>query len=192
MVRPVTLTDHIESHLGSIEAGWSKNVQGWDMPFQVVRCGDGFGAGTVAFTTLGLSRCRLASPMSDKLIRQELVCAVYSTEAGHVPALLQTLGSEMLARRHPLLRGDVISLPGHLFPNSAMRAVYISLPVYLPDSFEVYEPGSVDTVMSWVVPITEGEAQFVSSHGWDAFEDLLEAQDPNLLDVRRPELNNIH
>lgn len=39
-----------------------------------------------------------------------------------------------------------------------------------------------------LAPITPDEALFVRRHGVDAFEDLIQAEDPNLLDWRRAPL----
>jgi succinate dehydrogenase flavin-adding protein (antitoxin of CptAB toxin-antitoxin module) len=36
------------------------------------------------------------------------------------------------------------------------------------------------------VPISTEEADIVRTHGWSEFEDLLEAQDPDLFDLNRP------
>jgi hypothetical protein len=40
-------------------------------------------------------------------------------------------------------------------------------------------------VLVLLVPITDDEAAFVAAHGWDAFEEHLEAADPDLFDLNR-------
>ena len=40
----------------------------------------------------------------------------------------------------------------------------------------------------WLVPIHRVEAKFVRRFGWQQFEDLLEKQDPDLLDLHRQQI----
>jgi hypothetical protein len=71
----MSLIDHLERYLGEIEAGWSRNADGHEMPFQVARFPKGSHSGTVSFATVGLSRHPLRSA-SGKDIRQELMVIV--------------------------------------------------------------------------------------------------------------------
>jgi hypothetical protein len=59
--------------------------------------------------------------------------------------------------------------------------------VYLPPEFAVCDTGTTTVLMTWLVPITDTEASYVSTRGWPAFEDALLAEDPDLTDLsRRP------
>jgi hypothetical protein len=67
-----------------------------------------------------------------------------------------------------------------------MEALYVSIPVYLPDSFATYEsPTGIACAFAWLVPITSQEAKFAIANGWEAFEDKLASVDPDLLDLER-------
>lgn len=80
--------------------------------------------------------------------------------------------------------GNVIGPRGALQAGASVSALYVALPVYLPDSFHVLA-GPEPIVFAWLVPITKSEADFVRAHGRDEFETALEAADPDLLDVSR-------
>jgi hypothetical protein len=156
----------------------------------VAECKGGVLKDVTAFVTLGLSRTKLVSSVSDKSIRQELVVTVRSgCEADGIPSLLQQIGSEALQRRVAYLRGDVISPRDQLFTESSFVAVYVTIPVYYPESFAVYkEPDGNSKVIAWLVPITLAEAEYVRDRGWSEFEKLLEQRNPDLLDPKRPSM----
>ncbi len=56
--------------------------------------------------------------------------------------------------------------------------------MYFPDEFHVYRsPSGEQVFIVWLVPIRAAEASFVRAQGHDAFEDMLENVDPDLLDL---------
>lgn len=177
--------DHLERHLGQIEVGWSRDADGFTMPFQIVRFAPPSLAGFAVFSTLGLSEARLASRRSDKLIRHEFVMVVPDRlRDGPVPGILQQVAVDVVASGSALLRGDVIGPRGPLFAMSRMEALYAAIPVFMPDDFGACG----DVVMVWLVPISRNEAEFIEAKGWPAFEDLLVDVDPDLTDPDRPAL----
>ena len=187
--RMTSLPEHIERFLGEIEAGWTQDAEGVGVPFQVARCSGGEAPGT-PFVTLGLSREALKSPVSDKLIRHELVMVLAGSHPnGPAPGILQQVGRECLASGKALLRGDVIGPRGPLVDGSALEALYVASPVCLPDAFATYAGGDdQQVVFAWLIPIAGSELEYVRSHGWNAFEDgLVEAQ-PDLTDLYRAPL----
>lgn len=73
-----------------------------------------------------------------------------------------------------------------MFENSILEALYVSIPVYFPNSFHVYEPDDdIPIVQAWLIPITANEANFIKKNGWSKFEDILEKVDPDLIDFER-------
>jgi hypothetical protein len=181
-----TLVDHFERVLGPIHTGWSVDPDGAPMPFQIVRFAGGADADSVGYSTLGLSRYPLSSPTSGREIRQELLMlAPDSLSPDRVVSLLLQVGSTALRARRALLRGDVIGPAGALVPQSSLTALYVTMPVYFPDAFATFTDEDGDVVIAWLVPISTREADFVSRRGWDAFEDKLVDQDPDLVDFTR-------
>lgn len=176
------LVEHLESYLGEVEVGWSKDADGFALPFQVVRFAPGVLLGCVVFSTVGLSTTELPSRRSGKAVRHELVMVVPERLCeGPVPGLLQQVGLDVLRSGSALLRGDVIGPRGALFARSQMEALYAAIPVYLPDGFGQFE----DVAIVWLVPISRSEAEFVAKRGWPAFEERLIDVDPDLTDVDR-------
>ncbi|GAB3938473.1 hypothetical protein GCM10029976_053010 [Kribbella albertanoniae] len=157
------------------------------MPFQIARFSGGSDAGSVGYATLGLSRYPLLSPTSGRTIRQELLMLVpaESVAADRVASLLLQVGSMALARQRPLLRGNVIGPAGAIVPTSVLTALYVTMPVYFADEFATFAGADGDVLVAWLVPITTGEADFIADRGWDAFEDQLVEQDPDLVDFHR-------
>lgn len=184
----MSLAEHLERYLGEIEAGWSRDAAGNEMPFQIVRLPRGSGSGTISFATLGLSRYPLHSP-TGKEVRHELLMIVPdSWRDGPIPGLMQQVGAELLAASRPLLRGEVIGPRGELVPNSPMEAVYAAIPVYLPDSFAMYEGDDEQIAIVWLVPVTAAEAAYARARGWKKFEERLVETDPDLTDLYRPSI----
>lgn len=180
---------HLESVLGPIQAGWSVDPYGRTMPFQVVQFARGTGSGDVAYATLGLSRHALRSRVSGRSMRQELlILAPEGAGRGAIARLLFEVGTLALDSHEAFLRGDTISPRSRLSDGTALTEVYVTLPVYFPDSFATVRRASGDVVIAWLVPVTEDEAAFVERRGWDAFEDLLVRQDPDLVDFERSEV----
>lgn len=180
------LVQHFESVLGPVRSGWLAAPTGEPLPFQVVRYTRGPDVGSTAYSSLGLSRHPLTAEDGTAVRQEVLVLATKSLPVEYVLSTMQEVTAAMLRTGRPLRQGDVLG-PGetHLL-HSEMAAVYVALPVYFDDTFATYttdEGGTVEVM--WLVPVSEAEAQFVRGHGWESFEDLLLAQDPDLVDVFR-------
>jgi hypothetical protein len=95
----------------------------------------------------------------------------------------------MVERGWGLRRGEVIGPRGKLFEHGTTTALYAAAPVYLPDDFAECAEGNRTIVLVWLVPITDDEAEYVRTHGWNSFEDALVAEDPDLTVVDRPPIS---
>lgn len=172
------LIRHVENHLGSIERGFDTG----DSRFQVVR----FSPGDTTFVmTLGLSDHELTGPGGGKAIRHELLMAVPERSVGRAASLLWQLSDEALQEHTAYLRGQVIGPRGSLFDGGIMEAIYVANPVCLPDSFAGVDTDVGRVIIAWMAPISSAEAAFVRTHGWDAFEQVLVAEQPDLTDDLR-------
>ncbi|MDR6881017.1 hypothetical protein J2X61_002766 [Bacillus sp. 3255] len=178
----------MERHPGTIQYCWSKDADGNKLPFQIVKYSNGHPfSGTTTYSTLGLSNDTLKSSVSGKQIRQELVFVSDSTFGDkNIPGIIQQVGLKALNNKMAYLRGDVIGPYGSLFDNSRLEALYVTLPIYFPNSFHTFFGNdNFPIVMSWLVPITLEEANFAKLNGWDKFEDMLEEANPDLIDFNR-------
>jgi suppressor of fused protein SUFU len=181
-----SVPDHLERYLGQIRRGWSTDSAGQAIPFQVVEFEHGPFDQTAAFATLGLGRQPLHSRVSGRHIQHELVMAArLGGSNSFLPGIVIDCGLAVIASGTALLRGDVIGPRGPIAPGSEMEALYASNPVYFPDGFEVVDDGNGTTVFVWLVPISRAEAEYVRQHGWEAFEQLLDEKQPNLVDLGR-------
>lgn len=176
------LVQHLEQHIGKILHGWSTDARGNHVAFQVVQLENVLGVN--AYSTLGLSKYSLQSRVTRKSIRSELI--MLCRDGGDsIPGVLQQVGQELVNQEKALLRGDVIGPKNALIPGSQLRALYASIPVYLPDSFGRCEAEQGPVVFIWLIPISLPEVEYVRNRGWDAFEKVLQKQDPDLTDFFR-------
>lgn len=181
-----TVIRHLETHLGPIVCGWSKDPDGRDLPFQVVLCQRTQTAGMNVLTTLGLSSSTLRVENGPKRLRQELVIIFRESDGpDNLPSVLQQLACEALASDRAFGIGDVIGPRDEIRVRSKISSFYVALPVYLPDSFRVCRETPEPVVFAWLVPISDTEAQFVRANGRTAFEEALADADPDLMDFER-------
>ena len=70
---------------------------------------------------------------------------------------------------------------------SAAQSLLVLSPYVFGPGFEVYEPPDEDrrVVVLWLVPITSAEARFVRLQGAQAFEQLMQRTEVNVVDPRR-------
>lgn len=183
------LVAHFEQFLGPVASGWMKDPDGEHLPFQVVRYARGPDIGSVAYSTLGFSRRPLSSA-DGTLLRQEfVVLATKSLPVEYVLGMVRDVAAAAAANCRAPRQGDVFGPVPPPVPQSSMVAAYAAMPVYFDDAFATHVSPSGERVeVVWLVPITTPEAEYVRSHGWEAFEHLLVDQDPDLVDVYRAEV----
>lgn len=177
----------LENYFGEIEYGWNVDYEGNVLPFQIVKYKKGPFTGTTTYSTLGLSKQNLFSPISNKKIRQELIFVSYSNFGDkNIPGILQQVGLQAINNKVAYLRGDVIGPYGKLFEYSNLEALYVSIPVYFPETLQTYkDDGDLPIIQTWLFPITFNEAKFIKENGWDEFENRLVEFDPDLVDFKR-------
>jgi hypothetical protein len=181
------LINHLEAFLGPITGGWIEDATGDRLPFQVVWFDGAPEKDLVTYSTLGLSRHALESPI--EIIRQELLVSVHKRFASaQLGSLLSTLGEMVLAEHRPILRGEVLPPRDAIVPGSTLSAFYAAAPVALPEAFAAFEGSEPHTVFVWLVPISAAEAELIGSHGGSWFEDQLVEQQPDLFDLTRRDI----
>ncbi|QWT18977.1 suppressor of fused domain protein [Bacillus sp. NP157] len=184
-----TVFEHLEAFAGEIVDGWKVGSDGTERPFQVVRTKGGPHAGTVTFSTLGLSRFQLPSgpERGHKHIRHELILVVPEDAIPfNVISLLQQVGMEAIEREQAYLRGEVIGPRGPMFEGCQPKALYVAIPVYFPTEFAVATTEeSGDVVFAWLIPILDDEYHLYHTQGWSALEAMFVKDNPDLVDYRR-------
>ena len=180
------LIQHLETYLGEIRSGYAHDDIGAKLPFQIARF-EGAPPNTTTLVTLGFSKVGLRAAGTPKRVRQEFIMTMNAEwNPKNLPAILHQIATEASAKDEAYLRGQFIGPRGQLIEGTAMEALYVSIPIYFPDEFQVYTPPTGDpVVLVWLIPITAAEAQYVNERTWEAFEDLLERVNPDLRDLGR-------
>ncbi|WP_197340995.1 suppressor of fused domain protein [Ralstonia solanacearum] len=189
----MTLIEHLEKYFGPLVEGWADSSPAavGDKSIQVVRFPSVPYEGVSTFATLGLSDY-VADMGAGRSVRQELLFATrdcYPVE--QVASFLFTFASFVRSRQRALLRGDVIGPSVPLISGVAENALYASDPVIFPEGVGAYSMSFPPTVMVWLIPLIGSDSMLVKEVGWGRFEDLLEAENPDLLDLNRDPLRNI-
>ncbi|WP_321784414.1 suppressor of fused domain protein [Paraburkholderia sp. J94] len=178
------LIDHLERHLGPIRDGWKD--QNSHHGITIARFADTPYEGASTYSTLGLSRD--VAPLSDgRPCAQELLFAARDEyPAGQIASFLLTFAESLHGRKQALERGDVVGPGLPLVSDVRANSVYAAIPVIFPDELATFSNQQRQkVVVAWLIPLVPNEAEFVRSVGWNKFEDLLEAANPDLLDLNR-------
>lgn len=184
------LVAHFERFLGPVRSGWMAGATGERLPFQVVRWSRGSDVGSLAYSTLGLSRHRLQGRGGAEVRQEFVLLTTPSLPVEYVLTVFEDAGKGVIEVGRGLRQGDLLGPVPPPVPGSGMAALYVAMPVYFSDEFALYEPDDgPDVEVLWLVPVSDREYDFVEAYGWEAFEELLERQDPDLVDVYRPEIS---
>jgi hypothetical protein len=179
----MTIIEHVEKYLGQIDQGWKDNDS--DDALQVVSFKDTPGETVSTYLSLGLSKLPMTLS-EDKEVRQELVFSVYSMViSSMVVSFMLSLCEAIIGRGKAILRGEVIPLSKEVAKRIGFDAVYCTNPVFFDGEFCDYDESSPPTVIVWMLPIYQSEVDYISAHGWESFEDLLEEKDPDLCSLER-------
>lgn len=179
----MSLIQHVENYLGSIDKGWKDNDS--EQNLQVVYFPDCPGETISTFLSLGMSD-HVLELNNFKRVRQELVFSIYTVSSSElVVSFLMSLCEAVVNRGKAVLRGEVIPLTSELAQKIGFKFVYCTIPIFFDEDFCSYDSTTPPTVMVWVIPIYDAEADYIKEYGWESFEDLLEEKDPDLCSLER-------
>lgn len=179
------LVEHLERFLGPIEGGTGGDAS-TPAGLQVIRFGaDAPFTGVTTWATLGLSNHHLAQQGGGGLHQELVMHLPNARQPANTAGVLFQVAGELIERGRGLARGELIGPRRRLFAQAEMTALVATTPVYLPDSFAVCNTPAASVVLTWLVPLTDAEAQFAHVHGWPILEGIFVAQDPDLTDLDR-------
>jgi hypothetical protein len=179
----MTVIEHAEKYLGNIDQGWKDNDSNENL--QIVSFVDCPGESATTFMSLGLSD-NVLEISDEKQVRQELVFSVYSMAISTmIVSFLFSLCESIVNRGKAVLRGEIIPLSIDVAKRIGFEAVYCAIPVFFDDDFAEYDESTPPTIVVWVLPIYQSEADYIRAHGWEKFEGLLEERDPDLCSLER-------
>jgi len=183
----MSIADHLETYLGTIDWGWRLNDR--THPIQAVRFNNQPFEGAITYSTLGMSDFAFALPGTSKQVSMELLFTAWKNfPSDEIASFLLSFCEFILSKGCFLSPGDVIGPSQPIIDNVAANAVFISHPMIFCDELAIFKETSPWTIFPWVIPIMEQEAYFVKSNGWSEFADLLEYNNPDLLDLNRPSI----
>ena len=103
-----------------------------------------------------------------------------------LPPVLQKLSREALSKDRAFLAGDIIGPGDPIVNGSQLKAIFITTPIFYPDSFSTYVSAQGQKVhLLWLIPITAREAEYIRSWGKKTFEDKLRQFRPDISDFSR-------
>jgi hypothetical protein len=176
---------HVERHLGRIQEGWLHDRAGDALSYSVARFDDAPVAGASSFLSLGLSKAPLRLGDGARSLRQELLLA--SSNGRDMTAFLvdalQHVATAALQAGCAYSARSVVRLPWSPPGASSIAGFYVAAPVCYPDALHLFEEAGRDPILiAWLVPITRAEGVLVLDSGWEALENRLVDEDPDLLD----------
>jgi hypothetical protein len=173
------ITQHLKRYLGDA-ASVSHSIFG---AVDVLRFVDRPSPGAVTYATHGLSRRVLKQESGD--VRQELLMTgEASWQSGDVATALTYVAGQIALAGRPLLYGDALPL-GLPVGRKRIPAILAIDPRYFDEGLHVFAGSDPPTAISWLVPITEEEFNYVMARGHEPFLKLVAAQQPDLLKLGR-------
>lgn len=144
--------------------------------------------GATTFVTIGLSKHVLTTRSGGK-VAEELIFSCWDQFLAQDPKmLLGFICAELLRTHRAIERGQTFGTLNDLWPLPTKEALYCTWPLYFSESIEKLVTPKLTINFLQLFPISKMEAMTISSEGWEAFENLLERYEPELLDLNRPSL----
>lgn len=181
-----TIVEHIEKHMGRIEEMRRLEQSEYDLRAAYIPGCPELDLNT--YVTIGVSNHILGWP-EDRRVRQELVIVANASHPKYeVISFLLSFG-EFVAKGHrALLQGDVVGPSSPVIPNVKANSVYATPPSIFNDEFAILKDGEVPILFVLLVPILASEVEYVKREGWEKFEEILEAPDQDIYDLKRDAL----
>jgi len=185
----MTFLDHLESFLGPAHhVHRAADAEGEVFPFDIAEFQDQPGPGITTYLTVGLSEERFPVPEGG-FVRHELLLSVPDAFAGEEGLrLLFHVGEVIRQQPEGISLGLVLDLHGPILPGARSEGFFFYDPMYFPAEFGRVTRHGEETLLAWLVPVTRDELDYLSQHDTAAFDQLLEAQNPDVLDLTRDSL----
>lgn len=177
------IIEHIESNLGKVEEGWKpggSNEEGGHI--SLVRYALQPEPDWVVLGSFGLSRLPLSQPTGAELRQEVLVCwpeeEMTDSLLSHIYSISQTLA----VTGEALGRGALLPIPDTPELDSGSDEPYVAwyagVPYFLPQTGVLCEAVEPPMLLTWLLPLYENEAEFITANGVEAFEEkMLESRE---------------
>jgi len=179
------IVKHLKENLGHPDEGWSN--EGGPDRIRVARFPDQPWEGINTFATDGLSSHLLSMGQDVGTARMEVLFAAYprySSEA--IAGFVLSFCDFVLSKHWAFVSGEIVGpYKWPIIEGVELNAVYSAPFTYFEDNLHFCPGTSPPTVICWVLPIHAAEAAYIRKHGHEAFDNLVEANDPDLWDLNR-------
>ena len=184
----LSLVDHFESHLGSLpEVQAALGFETSHGFIQVLRFPNKPVDGVITYATLGMSQpTHLNGRNGYAHPKQEFVFCCYDQFSDYpIPPLMAALAEHLIEAKQYLSKGMVLGPRGPLFEGSPLEALYTYDAGKISAGFDRVYNTSSDTEVLWLLPLTHTETKYIEEFGFQAFDDLIENTDPDMLNLER-------
>lgn len=138
-----------------------------------------------SYITAGIGR-HILEQSSGSRIRQELMITVWEEfESLHPEHQLASLSLDLIDRHIPIPNNQVIPWSGGVFEGHNFSAVYCTSARHMPEEFEIIEDDPC-LIFVWLIPIYPEEQAFINESGWSEFEKIIENEQPDFFNLKRP------
>jgi len=142
--------------------------------------------GALSLATRGLRWHARCADCDGPLDQELLMCCWGDQFTQDLVTLLGSVASEQAKAGRALAWGEVLPPAGPLLPGATTEALYVSQPGYFDEQLAAIASEGRTVRVRWLVPVHASEAAWIAEQGHEAFESLLEREDPDLLDLQRP------
>jgi hypothetical protein len=142
---------------------------------------------TDAFTlaSTGMSNKIFKQPDGISIRHELLFCAYNQFRSDKIYENLFDVIAYQLEQDESVCAGELFDCEAPIMPNSPLEAFLFYSPIYFKEALYLFEAIKPPVAFVWAIPIHRKELTFIANEGADAFDDLLEKYDPDLLDLNR-------
>ena len=181
MTADLLFVKRIEKNFGPILTGWkSSKILGLNVVHMITSKEH-----VNILMTLGLSQKRFSLTTGKKVKIEYLMEFDRDWPSNEAAPILLQLAEQTILRDDLPLPGDSLSTTSNIWVGDNIRSLYFTTP-YLRNSTFRDDMNDLDTVIIWVLPITQQEEMILKNKGRDELEDfwinnLVNLHDPSRL-----------
>ena len=157
------------------------------MSVELLTAADPDDDGLLSIATVGLSEVSLRKEDGSEFVTRVELCAGAPIDEKHWCNIVVSASFYIQRIGKPVVPGTVLeNVIEEYFPGTDMPHVYLTVPFLWNDGHFpelVFEGLKINWLQC--IAVSEAEKQFIYKKGSEAFEDLLAAQEVNILDSRR-------
>jgi len=178
---------HLEGVLGTpFRASTAHDVtRGIVAAFGVATFRDQPVEGAFTLVTVGLSEHLLPGDESEPVRQELLVCAWDRFFGDALYQAFFSMADLVLEDGTRIDPGTVYELPERIADAMGSHRFFAYPPCYHPEELQPIQLDDGEVEIRWLIPIAPEESDFVEREGAEAFDDLLELENPDLMDLDR-------